>query len=255
MTHTVTWIDRLRIERVVWALDQRLYDLPRKSRIAKRREVRANLRTAAADIGTANALRNIGNSRQLAGEYLDRRIRRPAPTVLARRGDLPPYRPADPHISPERSCTGVRRRHHRRRPTRHGHVHLGRHPLRAKQRHLHLRKRPRRFRRRRLDAPGLGPLAHRHRPRRPALAGDSGLAQPTGQPHPGDMKTPQPGRSSPTRHPPSAGGCVAEHRTYLPVPAPDVIRSLATGLERSVRFGVVDNRVGSGEVQALVARV
>jgi hypothetical protein len=69
MSHTVTWIDRLRVERVVWALDQRLYDLPRKSRIAKRREVRENLLTAAHDVGTSDALRNLGNSRQLAAEY------------------------------------------------------------------------------------------------------------------------------------------------------------------------------------------
>jgi hypothetical protein len=69
MPHDVTWIDRLRIERVVWALDQRLYDLPRKSRIAKRREVRDNLLSAATDIGISNALRNLGNSRQLAVEY------------------------------------------------------------------------------------------------------------------------------------------------------------------------------------------
>ena len=51
MTHSVSWIDRMRIERAVWALDQRLYDLPRKSRIAKRREVRENLITASHDIG------------------------------------------------------------------------------------------------------------------------------------------------------------------------------------------------------------
>jgi hypothetical protein len=70
VSHGVTWIDRLRIERVVWALDQRLYDLPRKSRIAKRREVRANLLAAAHDIGTAAALSHVGNSRQLAAEYL-----------------------------------------------------------------------------------------------------------------------------------------------------------------------------------------
>jgi hypothetical protein len=69
MPYTVTWIDRLRVERVVWALDQRLYDLPRKSRIAKRREVRENLLTAAHDVGTTDALRHLGNSRQLAAEY------------------------------------------------------------------------------------------------------------------------------------------------------------------------------------------
>jgi hypothetical protein len=69
MPHAVTWIDRLRIEWVVWSLDQRLYDLPRQSRIAKRREVRANLITAAGDVGVSDALRNLGNSRQLAAEY------------------------------------------------------------------------------------------------------------------------------------------------------------------------------------------
>jgi len=70
MPHAVTVIDRLRIERAVWALDQRLYDLPRKSRVAKRREVRENLLTAAHDIGAADALAHLGNSRQLAADYL-----------------------------------------------------------------------------------------------------------------------------------------------------------------------------------------
>jgi hypothetical protein len=70
MTHTLTWIDRLRIERVVWTLDQRLYDIPRASRIAHRREVRQNLLSAAQDIGTTAALRNIGSSAQLAAAYL-----------------------------------------------------------------------------------------------------------------------------------------------------------------------------------------
>jgi hypothetical protein len=70
MTRTVGWIDRLRIERIVWTLDQRLYDLPRRSRIAKRREVRENLLTAAHDIGTPAALRHLGNGRRLAAEYL-----------------------------------------------------------------------------------------------------------------------------------------------------------------------------------------
>jgi hypothetical protein len=70
MAHTVSWLDRLRIERLVWALDQRLYDLPRRSRIAKRREVRENLLTAAHDVGTATALRRLGGSARLASEYL-----------------------------------------------------------------------------------------------------------------------------------------------------------------------------------------
>lgn len=70
MTKTVTFIDRLRIERVVWLLDQRLYELPRRSRIAKRREMRENLRAAASDVGTDAALARLGNSYALAAEYL-----------------------------------------------------------------------------------------------------------------------------------------------------------------------------------------
>jgi hypothetical protein len=70
MTHSVSWIDRIRIERLVWALDQRIYDLPWRSRIARRREVRDNLRAAALDVGTTEALRRLGGSQQLAQEYL-----------------------------------------------------------------------------------------------------------------------------------------------------------------------------------------
>ena len=70
MTHDVNLIDRLRIERVVWTLDQRLYDLPRSSRIAKRREVRQNVLAAAHDVGTPAALRQLGNGQQLAADYL-----------------------------------------------------------------------------------------------------------------------------------------------------------------------------------------
>lgn len=70
MTRALMWLDRLRIERLVWSLDQRLYDLPAKSRIAKRREVRANLVSAAQDVGTTAALRGLGDSRLLADEYL-----------------------------------------------------------------------------------------------------------------------------------------------------------------------------------------
>lgn len=71
MSHNVSWSDRLRIERVVWMLDQRLYDLPRRSRIATRREVRQNLISAAQDIGTPAALQRIGTSAELASQYLD----------------------------------------------------------------------------------------------------------------------------------------------------------------------------------------
>jgi hypothetical protein len=70
MASRLTWIDRLRIERVVWTLDQRLYDIPRESRLAHRREVRENLLSAAQDVGTTAALRNLGTSAQLAAAYL-----------------------------------------------------------------------------------------------------------------------------------------------------------------------------------------
>ncbi len=70
MPTSLTLVDRLRIERVVWLLDQRLYDLPRRSRIANRREVRENLLTAARDLGTGPALRRLGDGRQLATDYL-----------------------------------------------------------------------------------------------------------------------------------------------------------------------------------------
>ena len=71
MPHDVNLIDRMRIERAVWSLDQRLYDLPRKTRIERRRELRTNLREAAHDVGTPKALRDVGDSGTLAAEYLE----------------------------------------------------------------------------------------------------------------------------------------------------------------------------------------
>jgi hypothetical protein len=70
MPHPVTWLDRVRIERVAWALDQRIYDLPRASRIAIRREVRQNLFIAARDIGARAAIKQLGGTAELASEYL-----------------------------------------------------------------------------------------------------------------------------------------------------------------------------------------
>jgi hypothetical protein len=70
MTRTLTTIDRLRIESTVWRLDGLLNDLRWRSRVAKRREVRANLHAAAADVGTTEALRRLGGLRRLAAEYL-----------------------------------------------------------------------------------------------------------------------------------------------------------------------------------------
>jgi hypothetical protein len=71
VSHDVTLVDRLRIEKTVWSLDQRLYDLPRKARIARRRELRGNLLAGAHDVGTAAALRGVGDSATLAASYLD----------------------------------------------------------------------------------------------------------------------------------------------------------------------------------------
>ncbi|MEU6773812.1 hypothetical protein [Streptomyces sp. NPDC046759] len=70
MPHSAIWIDRLRIERLVWSLDPRLYDLPSRSRVARHREVRANLLAAATEAGAAEAVRRLGDSRELAEEYL-----------------------------------------------------------------------------------------------------------------------------------------------------------------------------------------
>ncbi len=62
MTQQLSIVDRLRVERVVWHLDQRLYDLPWRRRVEVRREVRDNLRTAASDVGARQAVRNIGSA-------------------------------------------------------------------------------------------------------------------------------------------------------------------------------------------------
>ncbi|SHM84166.1 hypothetical protein [Actinacidiphila paucisporea] len=70
MPHALSLLGRLRIERLVWALDQQLYDLPRASRVATRREVRANLVAAAEDVGVGEALRRLGGGRRLAENYL-----------------------------------------------------------------------------------------------------------------------------------------------------------------------------------------
>lgn len=69
MANDLSLLDRLRIERVVWTLDQRLYDLPRKVRIAHRRELRANLTEAAGVVGVSAALRDLGVASALADSY------------------------------------------------------------------------------------------------------------------------------------------------------------------------------------------
>ncbi|WP_250280791.1 MULTISPECIES: hypothetical protein [unclassified Frankia] len=63
-------LDRLRIERAVWTMNARLQDLPRRSRIIRRRELRDNLRAAAEDVGARQAVRQLGDLRILAAGYL-----------------------------------------------------------------------------------------------------------------------------------------------------------------------------------------
>ncbi len=67
---TLTWHDRLRLEQAVWGIDRLLQDLPRKSRVAKRRELRDNLHSATEDVGAAVAVQQLGDRRQLAAGYL-----------------------------------------------------------------------------------------------------------------------------------------------------------------------------------------
>jgi hypothetical protein len=71
MPNTLTLVDRLRIERVVWTVDFLVSDLPRRSQRAVRRDLRANLRAAAAEAGTSEAVRRLGSLRRLAAGYLD----------------------------------------------------------------------------------------------------------------------------------------------------------------------------------------
>ena len=68
--HAITLIGRLRIERYVWTLDQLVYELPYRTRVSCRREVRQNLLAAARETGTTHALRGIGDVTELAQQYL-----------------------------------------------------------------------------------------------------------------------------------------------------------------------------------------
>lgn len=69
-THPLTMIERLRIENTVWKLDLKLADLPPRAAKLIRREVRANLQAAAAEVGTGPAIEGLGNLHRLALEYM-----------------------------------------------------------------------------------------------------------------------------------------------------------------------------------------
>jgi hypothetical protein len=66
-----TTIDRLRLARAVWTVDARLVDLPSRRRKEVRHELQANLRAAAAEHGSREAVRQLGDLRRLASGYLD----------------------------------------------------------------------------------------------------------------------------------------------------------------------------------------
>jgi hypothetical protein len=70
MARNLSVVDLLRIERFVWTLNVRLFDLSSASRLARRREVRDNLIAAAKDVGVSEAFRRLGGGSRLAEEYL-----------------------------------------------------------------------------------------------------------------------------------------------------------------------------------------
>jgi hypothetical protein len=61
---------QLIIERAVWSLDYRVQDLPWRSRVGKRRELRQDLRSAAGEVGARTAVDRLGDLRVLAEDYL-----------------------------------------------------------------------------------------------------------------------------------------------------------------------------------------
>jgi hypothetical protein len=91
MSGTLIWTDRLRIERAVWTLDSYLQNLPWRSRVAKRRELRVNLRAASADVGTKEALRRLGNVRTIAADYIIAEYGGPGPSWWAAICVLPAF--------------------------------------------------------------------------------------------------------------------------------------------------------------------
>jgi hypothetical protein len=91
MSETLIWTDRLRVERAVWTLNNALQTLPWRSRVAKRRELRVNLRAASADVGTKEALRRLGNVRTMAADYIIAEYGGPGPSWWAAICVLPAF--------------------------------------------------------------------------------------------------------------------------------------------------------------------
>ena len=71
MPNALTALDRLRIGRAVLSIAASLQDLPAKRRRDIIRELRANLRASAADVGVNEAIRRLGPARRVASNYLE----------------------------------------------------------------------------------------------------------------------------------------------------------------------------------------
>lgn len=84
MSKRLSIAERLRVERAVWTVDAYVQSLPSRARRAIRRELRANLRASAAEVGARTAIRNLGSLRRLAVGYLEAEYGegRPRPQLL-----------------------------------------------------------------------------------------------------------------------------------------------------------------------------
>jgi hypothetical protein len=71
MSAALSISDRARITAALWRLDVLMWDLPRRARRANLAELRANLTAAAADLGARAAVRQLGDLRSVADDYLD----------------------------------------------------------------------------------------------------------------------------------------------------------------------------------------
>ena len=218
MTHDVNLIDRLRIERVVWTLDQRLYDLPRSSRIAKRREVRQNVLAAAHDVGTPAGAAPTRQRSTACRRLPRRRVRRRAAGSLDDRGSLPAHCHVLSPPVPVRSRQCLRTGRHRWRPECHGHVHLVRPQPDSEPRHVHVQRRCRPVHRGQPVAVRLSRAARLDDPHRTTLAPASDVAH---------------ARTSHTKRP--------SHHRVSRAPAPEQIfrecRSAPVSRHGSVRIG------------------
>jgi hypothetical protein len=71
VNRTLSVTDRLRIERVMWAVDLLIYDIRTGRRRTIRGDLRANLRAAAREVGVGAAIRQLGPLRRLARGFVD----------------------------------------------------------------------------------------------------------------------------------------------------------------------------------------